>query len=43
MDSGVGKGAFKTKFVQVVASECSWHFVEPAPDDVIQDVKFNQR
>ena len=43
MDSGVGRGAFKTKFLQVVASECSWHFVEHSQDDVIQDVKFNQR
>jgi hypothetical protein len=43
MDSGVGRAAFKNKFVQVVGSECSWHFVEHSPDDVIQDVKFNQR
>ena len=43
MDSGVGRGAFKSKFLQVVASECSWHFVEHSQDDVIQDVKFNQR
>lgn len=43
MDSGVGRGAFKTRFLQVVAGECSWHFVEHSQDDVIQDVKFNQR
>jgi hypothetical protein len=43
MDSGIGRAAFKNKFVQIVASECSWHFVEHAQDDVIQDVKFNQR
>jgi len=43
MDTGVGRAAFKTKFMQVVANECSWHFVEHAPDDMIQDVKFNQR
>jgi hypothetical protein len=43
MDSGVGKAAFKTKFLQVVAAEASWHFVEHSQDDVIQDVKFNLR
>jgi hypothetical protein len=43
MDSGVGRAAFKSKFLQVVASESSWHFVEHSQDDVIQDVKFNQR
>ncbi len=43
MDSGVGRAAFKNKFMQVVGSECSWHFVEHSPDDMIQDVKFNQR
>jgi hypothetical protein len=43
MDSGVGRGAFKNKFLQVTAAECSWHFVEHSQNDVIQDVKFNQR
>jgi hypothetical protein len=43
MDSGVGRAAFKNKFLQVVAGECTWHFVEHSQDDVIQDVKFNQR
>ena len=42
-DSGVSRGAFKTKFLKVVANEISWHFVEHAPDDAIQDVKFNNR
>ncbi len=43
MDSGVSRPAFKNKFMQVVGSECSWHFVDHSPDDIIQDVKFNQR
>ena len=43
MDSGVGRAAFKTRFLQVVAAESSWHFVEHSQGDVIQDVKFNQR
>ena len=34
MDSGVGRAAFKNKFVQVVGSECSWHFVDHSPDDM---------
>jgi hypothetical protein len=29
--------------MQVLGSECSWHFVDHSPDDMIQDVKFNQR
>ena len=43
MDSGVGRAAFKSKFIQVIGSECSWHFVEHSTDEIIQDVKFNQR
>lgn len=42
MDSGVGRGTFKNKFVQVIGAECSWHFSEHAQDDMIQDVRFNQ-
>ena len=30
--------AFKNKFLQVVAAEISWHFVEHSPEDDIQDV-----
>ena len=41
MGSGVGRSAFKTKFLQVVASECSWHFVEHTTGDAVQDVRFN--
>jgi hypothetical protein len=43
VDSGVGRSAFKNKFVQVIGGECSWHFVEHSQDDMIQDVRFNQR
>ncbi|MFO0890237.1 MAG: hypothetical protein U0790_13990 [Isosphaeraceae bacterium] len=43
VDSGVGRAAFKNKLVQVVASEVSWHFVEHSQDEMIQDVRFNQR
>jgi len=41
IDSGVSRGAFKNKFLKVVAAEVSWHFVAHSPDDNIQDVKFN--
>ena len=37
VESGVSRGAFKTKFLQVVANEISWHFVEHSPEDDIQD------
>ena len=40
-DSGVSRAAFKNKFLKVCAAEVSWQFVEHAPDDTIQDVKFN--
>jgi hypothetical protein len=43
MDSGIGRAAFKSRLVQVVAAEVSWHFVEHSQEEVIQDVKFNQR
>ena len=42
-DSGVSRSAFKNKFLKVVAAEVSWQFVEHAPDDNIQDVKFNNK
>ncbi|WZO96519.1 hypothetical protein EP7_003512 [Isosphaeraceae bacterium EP7] len=41
VESGVSPASFKKKFVKVVAAEISWHFVEHAPGDDIQDVKFN--
>jgi hypothetical protein len=43
MDSGVSRGAFKNKFLKIVATEICWHFIDHAPDDAIQDVKFNNR
>jgi hypothetical protein len=41
--SGVSSGAFKNKFLQVVATEVSWHFIEHAPEDDIQDTRINNR
>lgn len=43
IDSGVSRGAFKSRFLKVVANEISWFFVEHAPGDDIQDVRFNSR
>jgi hypothetical protein len=43
MDSGVSRGAFKTKFLKVVSTEIAWHFIEHSPDEDVQDVKFNGR
>lgn len=40
-DSGVSESAFKIKFMKLVANQLSWHFVDHAPEDDIQDVKFN--
>jgi hypothetical protein len=38
--SNVSRGAFKNKFLQVLATELSWRFVDHSPEDDIQDVKF---
>ena len=40
-DSGVSESAFKIKFMKLVGYQLSWHFVDHAPEDDIQDVKFN--
>ncbi len=42
-DTGVSPAAFKIKFLKLIAKELSWHFVEHAPGDDIQDVKFNSQ
>jgi hypothetical protein len=41
--SAVSRGAFKNKFLQVVATEISWHFIEHSPEDDIQDARINNR
>ena len=43
VDSGVGRSAFQNKFLHVVATEITWHFVDHSPEDDIQDVKFNNK
>jgi hypothetical protein len=35
-----GRGAFKSKFVKLVATEISWHFVGQGMGDDIQDTRF---
>jgi len=40
-DTGVSPSSFRIKFLKLVAKEISWHFVDHAPGDDIQDVKFN--
>ena len=42
-DSGVSPAAFKNKFLKLVASEVSWHFVDHAPGDDIQDARLGSR
>jgi hypothetical protein len=41
MDSRLSVGAFKTKFLQVVATQVSWHFIEHSPEDDVEDARFN--
>ena len=40
-DTGVSSSSFRIKFLKLIGSELSWHFVEHEPGDDIQDVKFN--
>jgi hypothetical protein len=42
IDSGSSRSKFKTTFVKVVAKEISWHFIEHAPDDSIQDSRIER-
>ena len=40
-DTGITPSSFRIKFLKLVAVELSWHFIDHAPGDDIQDVKFN--
>ncbi len=40
-ESGVSKSTFKNKFLKVVNDQLSWHFVDHAPGDNIQDTRFH--
>ena len=40
-ESGVSKASFKNRFMKVVNQQLSWHFVDHAPGDNIQDTRFH--
>lgn len=42
IDSGSSRSKFRVTFVKVVAKEISWHFIEHAPDDSIQDSRIER-
>jgi hypothetical protein len=42
IDSGLSRSKFRITFVKVVAKEISWHFIEHAPDDSIQDSRIEK-
>lgn len=42
-DSATSRGKFKTGFLKVVAAEASWHFVEHAPEDEIEQERFSTK
>lgn len=42
-DSITSRGKFKTTFLKVVAAECSWHFVEHAPEDEVEQERMSTR
>ena len=39
--NGVSPSSFRIKFLKISARELSWHFIDKAPGDDIQDMKFN--
>ncbi len=41
VEAGVSRSAFRNKFVKLVVNELSWHFVDHAPGDNIQDTRFH--
>jgi hypothetical protein len=43
MGTGVSKATFKNRFLKIVNEQLSWHFIEHAPGDNIQDTKFQER
>jgi hypothetical protein len=42
MDSGNSRSAFKNTFLRIVAKEVSWHFVDHAFDDTIQNSRIEK-
>jgi hypothetical protein len=42
IDSGSSRSKFKNTFLKIVAKEVSWHFVEHAQDDSIQDSRIER-
>jgi hypothetical protein len=42
IDSGMSRAAFKNTFLKIVAKELSWHFVEHAEDDTIQNSRIEK-
>jgi hypothetical protein len=42
IDTGSSRSAFKNKFMKIVATEASWHFVEHAEDDTIMDSRIEK-
>ena len=42
IDSGNSRSAFKNTFLKIVTKEISWHFVEHAADDSIQDSRIEK-
>ena len=41
MEAGISAPVFKNKFLKLAATELTWRFIDHAPEDAIQDVKFN--
>ncbi len=42
VETGASRSKFRIKFVKIVAKEVSWHFIEHAEDDSIQDSRIER-
>jgi hypothetical protein len=42
VETGVSPAVFRNRFLEIVVAEVSWHFVEHAQGDTIQNTRFNE-
>ncbi len=42
VEAGVSPAIFRNRFLEIVVAEVSWHFVEHAPGDNIQNTRFDE-
>lgn len=43
IESGTSKATFKNRFLKIVTEQLSWHFIDHAPGESIQDTRFRDQ